>query len=70
VFAIFINQEAVESAVMPSGLGLYGGPTAIDGRVAIVYDFVQIDIDYMIGLGNVWLGDNFPPDWEEPPVEA
>jgi len=70
MYAIFPNREAIESAVMPSGLGLNPeGPTAIDGRVANIYNFVQIDIDYMIGLGNVWLGDSFPPDWEEPPIE-
>jgi len=68
-YAIFPNTEAVESAVMPSGLGIYPVPIAIDGRVAVIYNFVQMDIDYLISLGNVWLGDNFPPDWEEPPIE-
>jgi len=71
VYAIFPSAEAVEIAAMPSGLGLNPeGPTAIDGRVANIYDFVQIDIDYLLSLGNVWLGDSFPPDWVEPPVEA
>jgi len=62
LIAAFENQQALDQVVFPSGL-LIGNPiVGLDGRVAIKYDFVQIDIDYLTNLGNVYLGEDFPAD--------
>ena len=69
LIAAFENQQALDQAVFPSGLNIGTSTEGMDGRVAIKYDFVQMDIEYLESLGNVYLGEDFPSDWQFPTIE-
>jgi len=69
LIAAFENQEYLDQVVFPSGLNIGTSTEGMDGRVAIKYDFVQEDINYMESLENVYLGEDFPADWQFPTIE-